>query len=557
MVEPFDPDEPEAEDPFAARPGTGYRIGARLAEPPGARAARWRTLGFIGVAAAIAVAALGPRDRPLTDPGPTAATSPTLPAPLVGTPLPSLQEFGWSASRARPFPVFAGGLRWLDPASGTISGDPFDAPRGWLYVAADGSTLCACLDSPWSDTAAVEQIDIRHFDPAGQSLAGTDGVLRLESTIRATDSIVRDVALAPDRSRLYLAYAVRGPDGWTIGATSTGIDGDGAAPTTLELGTLPEPPGQRLLVLPTLRVSPGGTHLMATIRWRLRSASTPPSAKPWHERTWQIDVDGERLSVARATDDADTDAPDQCDAEGWATDEEYVLLCRIGSADSVVPLARVVGPDGSVRATEVGEPLGPDSVDWLVDLTAGAIYRWSPFSHIIARMDVRSGAVVSRSIGSNQDEIAAASPEATESTTLPRAVRWTRFGDGQGFGPGARLVGSPDGTLLYAIGLRASGPEWPEGPDLASTGVWLFDPTDLRVVGHWRAVAMYDQIAVTPDGRALVATGTPGSDGAGGPTQWGYPLALHDVTDGHVAELIGDTVGTDGFTPVLLLPGGP
>ncbi|HEX4896996.1 MAG TPA: hypothetical protein VFV53_01400, partial [Candidatus Limnocylindrales bacterium] len=260
--------------------------------------------------------------------------------------------------------------------------------------------------------------------------------------------------------------------------------------------------------------------------------------------------------TVRRLADRVTDDPGRCDGEAWATNTDYVVLCRQTVGDSRMPEARVETIDGSVAGHLLGDAIGRDDLDWLVDTTAGVVYRWSRFSHALARLDVRTGNVLSRALGGSADEIDAVQPAGGRWPETPDDLQatWAQLLPASSLGH-PRLVGSRDGSLLYAIGMRSTPGELSSGPLEASTGIWVFEARTLALLARWPAAAMYDEIGLTPDGRYVLAAGLEGVTADGRVADWASSLAFHDTRDGSVAEHIGDIVGPEGFPVTFLVPG--
>ena len=94
------------------------------------------------------------------------------------------------------------------------------------------------------------------------------------------------------------------------------------------------------------------------------------------------------------------------------------------------------------------------------------------------------------------------------------------------------LVGSPDGSLLFAVGVGSVSD--------SSSGVWVFDAQTLEIIERWPAAAAYSSIALLEDGRWLAAIGRPGVTATGSPAAWGTSLTVHDATTGRPILVIGD-----------------
>ena len=99
------------------------------------------------------------------------------------------------------------------------------------------------------------------------------------------------------------------------------------------------------------------------------------------------------------------------------------------------------------------------------------------------------------------------------------------------------IVVSPDGSRVYAIGIKASGDERePSG----STGVFVFDATTLEDVGHYPATADFVSLALSRDGQFLYAAGMPGVDASGRPRRTqAASITVFSTADGNVRLVAG------------------
>jgi hypothetical protein len=554
-LEGTEQDELDAEDPFAPpRRDTGYRIGVRFEGRPNRRPRLVATLTAAAIVIAIALGIVGPglqgtAVEPVTEAVPSADHG------AIPTRLPVLTVAAAGAPDER-VPVLSGGLRWLDAGTGSMSGQSTVwGGSGWIFAANDGSALCVCYDSPWSQDGTVERVTVVRYDALGHETSRAVAE-ELASTLRSWDAILRDVAVAPDRAALYVAAAIRDNDGWAVSLDTIDLDraaaGDGA--TRQDLGRVANQATGVIMGDPTVRVSPDGRRIRVSVHYAPRRSVNVDT--PWIEQVWLVDLAGTGGPVARRLADRATDDPGRCDGEAWATSTDYVVLCRETVGDTRRPVARVERVDGSQVEYQLGDAIGRDDLDWLVDSADGIVYRWSRYSHALARLDVRTGNVLSGSLGGSADEIAAAQPAGGP---------WP---DSRGRGPAAwaqllpasslghpRLVGSRDGSLLYAIGMRSTAGELSSGPLQASTGIWVFDANTLALLARWPASSMYDEIGLTPDGRFVLAAGLEGVTADGRVADWASSLTFHDAQSGSVAEQIGDIVGPEGFPVTFLVPG--
>jgi hypothetical protein len=107
------------------------------------------------------------------------------------------------------------------------------------------------------------------------------------------------------------------------------------------------------------------------------------------------------------------------------------------------------------------------------------------------------------------------------------------------------LVISPDGTRVYAIGVRAGASEREPG---GSAGVFVFDGSTLEPVAVWQPSADYVSLALSADGRLAYAAGLPGVDATGRQTgNQQASITVYDTTDGSI-RLIAGQLGSEDLS---------
>ena len=557
MPTPQERDEQDAQDPFDRNPlaDHGYRIGTRLARSRDRRP----QLVVAGLAAALAGAILLATVRVRL---PDVAVAPSLGPRASGlvvpipTRLPALQRFDARAAAAlAPVPVFSGGLRWLDPTAGVISGPPFSGARGWIFAGSDGGAWCVCYDAPWSPTGTIERTTIARYDPTGRQVSRTT-VNEVQSDQKSSDAIERDAVRSPDGRYVYVAVAIRDVAGWSIRLDQIDVTGRSRVANSVEVGRVELSAEGTTLFEPVVRVSPDGASVRIAVPFLDRAAlgqTVWPRQSVWIVRPpVGLGPGVAGATISEVQDRLPLVQPD-CQAQGWVTASIYATLCERTVDDRHVPIATLEHVDGTGTEVQVGDPVGTTDLEWLVDGTAGVIYRWSPFSHIVARLDAASGEVTQRT-----DLIqspAAAKPDTDVPPPRPGRADWQPLVSAEAAAT-TRLAGSVDGSLLYAIGETGSiDGAGPSGPLYASTGIFVFDAASLGLVAHWKANAMYGQIGVSPDGRDVLAVGLEGMTTDGGVADWPASLTFHDATDGHVVEQLSQLAGDEGFFVDLLAPG--
>jgi len=546
------------------RPDQGYRVGARISA---GNAGRTRLAGTVAIAivlAGLVFATLGPLGPALPEP----PSAPSL-APSIATPLPDVAILRGPAP-ARPLPVFAGGLRWLDPRTGQISGDPYTAARSGLFVDPAGHGLCVCLEIPWSQDRFVARVTVRRYAATGEEIARAT-LFELESAegIISGEPIAVDAAISPDGSRLWIAHVVRAATAWQIGLDRVDL-ATLRVDASMSLDPVPVPPSdaagvlvsragwaihRRSTVRINLRISPDGSRL-AVLVVAFGRPGLDPQLPRYQAARFVVDArltPGAPVEVAVPVHDA-TD--DRCDAElsAWATDRHFVTICSRPDGDGVQPFVRIENPGDITREVTVGPPVATDDTDWLLDSERGVLYRWSGLAHVLTRLHVATRGMATLAIdapGTATGDLARW-PDSRPSGPAP----WAPLaGPDQRF-RGARMAGTADGTVIYALGYRSLADDI-GGDRLASTGIWVFDAAGVDLVAHWPPAAQYDEIGFTPGWEHLVTRGLPGADADGSPAAWSTSLRFHDARSGEVVEVLGDVLERSGYVPSILAPNAP
>ena len=174
------------------------------------------------------------------------------------------------------------------------------------------------------------------------------------------------------------------------------------------------------------------------------------------------------------------------------------------------------------------------------------LFIWQPEAHILTRADLGSLAVESTKV----DPAAAGPAEGSPPSGLPRRPDWEMLASDYRVFSAPQLLPEPGGERLFALGMTARN-DYSRFFN-ASTGVWVFDSADGRLLDLWGAVAAYQALGFSADGRWLYAVGAPGVDDQGNEAQWEASLTIHDLVDGRPASQLG-RLGSDVHTPVLLV----
>ncbi|HXI46788.1 MAG TPA: hypothetical protein VNH13_10840, partial [Candidatus Acidoferrales bacterium] len=446
-------------------------------------------------------------------------------------------------------PVIVGGLGWLDPARGTLQRAALSELGQWLFALPEGGTACACFDVANDGGSSLH---LYLFDRTG-TLHGARTVP--DWTPPGTAEVIEDAVLEPDGSGVIAAVAVQGPDTWRLKLADLAFgssDVDATTTANLDLASFPD---QRRLTM-GLALSPDGNHLRITVRQFAGGFGEPSSVA----LAWVAERESGTWTAPRAvTHPGFGGRTLACGDAAWATNTDYVSLCLSPTPDDngMLPSFLEIDRGDRLDDVELGEIAFQEPNGWLVDASHGVVYGWAAMSHQLLRVDVASGVLNRRSVvlvdgptGSRRN----AGPEATAPPPGQAPVLWQPTSVASQ--PATRpLVGSPDGTLLYAYGLEfATGAVGGGGP--ASTGVWVFDAATLAIVGHWQPAITYESIGLAAGGHLLVGVGSASTEERSVFGNHGPALAVHLTTDGSVIAIDRQLVLQLGGDP-FLLPAGP
>lgn len=171
-----------------------------------------------------------------------------------------------------------------------------------------------------------------------------------------------------------------------------------------------------------------------------------------------------------------------------------------------------------------------------------AAWFWTAMTRTITRVDLRTG-----------EDTSGTAPEPAASTgggPLAALGRWLAPPATAEVFLQPGIVLSPDGSRIYALGIRQAADGGPFG---GSSGVFVFDAASLATVGNWAPTADFMSLAVSADGRFVYAAGFPGTDRSGDPLEFGASVTAYDASDGSV-RLIAGQLGHDMVTfatPIL------
>jgi hypothetical protein len=507
----------------------------------------------VGLLAAIIVAAFAlarwtsdaDRDRSTTNlPSASMPLAEAVPVPSA-TPLPLIQWFTGSEAPLDDVLLEAGRIRRLKLASAHLGDDALALPgRDLLLPAPRGATICLCWQGSGPLPGEERRLDLVRQDRDGREISRTS-ITSVDGPDQAdpADGPTR-IALepSPDGRFAYLARARRSGTRWQVSLDVIDTIA-GSIVDTVDLIAGPAVGSTRILSIeaPQLRTAPDGRHLLLTAGV-LRDPLIGPGMT---SRAWIAELDANRIGTVVEADVLADPSAAACDWVDFATADLIVRGCRV-QVEGQEPSFKIQRYDleGRDLGALVVAPWRTESGDPLLDVTHGVAYTWDPVAHVLRSVDLVEG-VEHASDGQPIDVQPPAAVQALGSRPPQGApVAWS---DGRSAtdarGP-RTLVGSPDGRLLFAVGVGSV----PEG----SSGVWVLDAQTLDLVERWPAAAAYTSIALLEDGRWLAAIGRPGVTGTGDPAAWSTSLTVHDAITGRPVLIIGD-LRTDADVTFALL----
>jgi hypothetical protein len=459
-------------------------------------------------------------------------------------PASALPKQEWYTGPAAPLAdllIEDGSIRWLRLGGAGLTSDPLSQPGDDLLLPGIwGSTVCLCWQPSGTEAGDPRSLQLirRDSDLTERSRSTVLRLRGLDLARRPNGPTQIALEPSPDGQYVYMARAIRSPTQWQVNlsvidlATATVVDSK-----DLIAGPRVDRSRVRIVEPPVLRIAPDGRHALVSSGVGRATTSGPA---PIARQAWIIEFDGAMIGSAKSADAVSQPLPAPsgrpCSWIAFATASIIAAGCGDPTSESGTAF-RIVRFDLS------GRDLGPPAQDVpfvgqdppLLDVGRGIAYSWDPVSHSLLAVDlVNGGSRRSTLAPFARDNAAEIVREGARPAQRP-STTWT---DGQSTTAPAEprtLVGSPDGTLLFAIGSgsRLSG----------SSGIWVFDARTLSVLEHWPALAAYESITTFEDGRWLAAAGRPGMTASGGPADWGASVTIHDTDTGRPVLRLGD-IGT-------------
>ena len=565
------PERPSSPDPDCRRTETGeaYEAVARLGTT-GGRGMSLVLLALVGIGgAAIAFAVAGPTAvGPSSSPGNAVQGSkPPLGSPGLGpTAIPAFAILGDPAP-TRAIPLDAGWLRWLDPTSGTLIGgaEPNEDGAQLAFTDTAGRAVQICTTTTPVGQGLVTAVDLCAFDNRGTLASKTPiASLLVVGSVATATPILIDATVSRDGGWCWLVAAVRSPDAWSVTIYRVDLQnresvaareirripvdsGGGGVPTAA--GWLV---GQNAEIQPVIRASPDGSKFSVTMTETdatrrlgvlakqervVMDAALPPGSP--------IDV---RFPVGGGRDLA-------CDPTraAWATDQLYFSICSqpLENGDTH-PFVRIENPGEIPRDVTVGLSvhaggLAADESSWLLDARRGVLFRWSSVSLTLSSLDVATDAGATVSIDPGLQIGLGGAPWPI--TGFPAGpLVWAQLAQPDAGTP-SRLVGSSDGSALYALGLVRDA-----GSVARRSVIWPIDAVGLSPLGRWDAPGSVDQLSLGPAGGELIELISPPgrAPGSGPISDWTTAAWFVDAHSGQPLEVAGRLRGSWVFPPALL-----
>jgi hypothetical protein len=466
---------------------------------------------------------------------PSPSAAPTLPALLVNGALPDPAQVA----------VWAGGSYAIaDLAHGTARTTgirPADGPTT-LLARPDGRWLCIC--GHWTSTLngrpAGVDVSLESIDSDGVGVSRT--VAR--TLVGRSDPAFSDDAQpelvdvgsigASDGRHAFIGWSVKhGAAGWTSGidvvdlATASVVS---SAPLTVKEPTSGTDGRPTTRIAPRVELSPSGDTMLISSFWFVEDPSPTPPSGTDH---WTASFDGSRIGALKP---AGSTAGDRCGEfeSGLIDATRYYVLCWTTGGTLVVE--RHVLDGTKIDATDVTPVASGMDGGSLVRRQGDRLFVWDPFMARLTRFDLLSAAV----------DTATGTAVVPSTGALDGLAAWGRQ-LGRWLAPPAlakvyldpALVVSPDGTRVYAIGIEARSGADEDG----SNGVFAFDASTLKPVGHWTPTADFVSLAISPDGRFVYAAGDAGRDAAGREARVPASITVYDTSDGSV-RLIAGSLGS-------------
>ncbi len=518
-----------------------------------ARAGAW--LGRVGQAAtaALALTVAGALiavlvTRPPVDPGasptPSGGASPgstevvasLLPKLLRGPDLPDPSEVLVETD--------SGDFALVDLEHGTIGG-PITGGRygSAMQVLGDGSMVCLCVR--WSGSAGGSptraEVSVDRYDATGRFLQTVpvrsfDG----EPDPRDTGVFIPErpahlgiaVSFSSDGRAGFVGWSQRAHPAWPNGLLLVDLEtGDVSSELAFPDGSTGEGEARRVYDAPKVVGTANADALLVARGWYQWSPAASANASyRFESELFTPRFAGGKLSDPVPMPNAAVGCGRIVDRGGPLPEGGTWIVCA--GPSSAQTMVRRFNAEGLLLG-EVRVPgsAGSDGDSSALSPDGKMLFVWDAAAAEITRINLATGDQESaKGLTARVDGGALAAlgrwlaPEAAAKTYLKGAV-----------------VVSPDGTRVYAIGVKEAADERdPSG----SAGVFVFGADTLDAIDIWQPTADFVSLALSSDGRFAYAAGLPGVDAVGSlKRDQQASITVYDTIDGSIRLIAGELEG--------------
>jgi hypothetical protein len=486
--------------------------------------------------------------RPSTDSGKPPASPGTGPSPTAGGRATALPKIWITGEEPDPTIVVVrterGDFARVDLSTGLING-PLTG-KGWssaLRVGSGGAMVCLCVEESGSISGQPTDdiVTFERYDPRGK-LTSSLPVERFSGEPDPRDEgvfvaehpahVLTEITYSADGRYAFVGWSERAHPVWHSGIVVVDMD-SGAIVSRLALPDATDGEGdtRRVVGAPKIAGSIGGGALLIARGWYqwAPAASQNPAFTSENEIYRSSFADG-AFGDPRLVPTG-SDCGSVVNRAGALPDGGFWLVCSNGG----LTVVRRLGADNALLGdVHVAGGEGIETDPTAVSADGKTLFVWDPSAAALTRVDLATAHKTTGNAiaAANSGPLAALGDWLAPSAA---AKSWLR----------GALVISPDGTRIYAIGVRGSLDEPSMG---GSTGIFAFDGTTLEPVGSWPPTADFVSVAVSADGRFVYAAGLPSVDATGeSKLDQQASITVFDTTDGSV-RLIAGKLGGDALT---------
>jgi hypothetical protein len=475
-------------------------------------------------------------------PAPTAGVSATaMPKLLVQGDLPSPRNVIVQTEQ--------GDYARVDLGIGTI-GSPITGSH-WpsdLRVRSDGSMFCLCFtESGYANGGYTHgSVSLVQYDASGGVISRTpvgdfegapdprDGV-----TAEQPQNAIGAISYSADGRYAFVGWSARNHPVWKSGFFVIDLDG-GVVASSFALPDMTDGEGETRQAADAPRVIGAGGDGRLVISSRWYSLSPVSSSNPTYRfssDTYTASFDAGQLADLQLLSGSDSCGEYASLAGPLAGGGAWLACERGGGTQTTV---RRIGPDGvSLGDTTASHAVGIDGDTTAVSPDGAALLVWNPQTLVLSRVDLASGAVSTAQ---------GPAPTARADGPLAALGRWLAPSAAAKMLLRSGIVFSPDGSRVYALGIKGASPE-----SAGSAGLYVFDAKAPSFVARWEPTADFISLAVSPDGQFVYAAGMPAFDAGGDNTSQPASITVFNAADGTV-RLIAGQVSNGLITFAALSP---